>query len=87
MAMRSSVGSPDIKSSLVIEAHPVQQILETRVIPHWIEVWMHFEELQNIGMFLIRSLEPDERFVIIAQPEIGIDERSGRYVAGFSTLL
>jgi len=45
-------------ATCLVEADAVEEILETWIIAQGIKVGMHLKKLQNVGLFLISSLQP-----------------------------
>ena len=53
------------RNTLLVQAYSPLQVDEARIAAHRIEEGMHLEELQNLGLFLVSFLEPEERLVVL----------------------
>jgi hypothetical protein len=65
-------------SEVLIEFHASDQILKPRVLTNRIKEWMHFEELQNVGLLLVGPLKPDKCLVIVTESQVGVNEGASR---------
>ena len=61
-------------SEVLIEFHASDQILKPRVLTNRIKEWMHFEELQNVGLLVVGPLKPDKCLVIVTESQVGVNE-------------
>jgi len=59
----------------------MDQSFKTRIRAQRIEKGMYLERLQNVGVLLIRSLQPHKGLLPIVESEIRIYESRGRNIA------
>ncbi len=61
-----------------------KQVSEPRIIADWVEVGMGLEELEDVRLFPIGKLEPEEGLFGVAQAQICIHKSTRRNVACLS---
>src|ERR1700751_4156390 len=69
------------------QADSANQLGEAGVAANRIEVWMGFEELQDIRLLLVGFSDPVEGLLVVVKTKISIHKRSGRNVACLSASL
>jgi len=63
------------------EPDSTDQVSESGVAADWVEVWVRFEELQDIRLLLIGLLEPVESLFLVAKTQVRIHKRTCGNVA------
>ena len=73
--------------STLVKADAVEEVREARVPAHWIKERMHFQPLQNALSFVVRPFKPYKRLVIVAEPQVRVNERGSLDVTRLPALL
>ena len=73
--------------STLVKADAVEEVREARVPAHWIKERMHFQPLQNALPFVVRPFKPYKRLVIVAEPQVRVNERGSLDVTCLPALL
>src|SRR5215472_598187 len=69
------------------EIHASQQILEAWIRTQTVEHGVDLEQNQPLGTLLVRSFQPMESFVLLAQSSVDVAYDIGRYVSLFRQLI
>ena len=65
---------------------PANQVSESRIAANRVEIWMGFEELQDIGLLFVGLLEPVEGLFVIAKAQVSVHKCGSRNIACLPTL-
>ena len=69
----------------LVKSDAAEQVLKARVVAHGIKERMHFEELQRVRLLLVGPLEPDKRFVVVAECQIRKNKGASRNITFLAT--
>src|SRR5450755_2914422 len=71
----------------LVKSDAAEQVHEAGIVAHWIEEGMHSEKLQDVGLLLVGSPNPNKCLVVVGEAQVRVNKSASWNVARLPPLL